>query len=57
MCSIDESAVRGSLAFAKSTGRRIEDTEIHLWTFAKDGSVAAFRHFLDTLQQAEALRG
>jgi ketosteroid isomerase-like protein len=41
----------------KSTGKRVEDTEIHLWTFGPDGKVVALRHFLDTLQHAEAQTG
>jgi ketosteroid isomerase-like protein len=31
-----------------STGRRIEDDEIHLWTFDDAGKVSALRHFVDT---------
>lgn len=41
----------------KSTGTRVEDSEIHLWTFGTDGKIVALRHFLDTLQHAEANRG
>jgi ketosteroid isomerase-like protein len=32
----------------KSTGKRIEDEEVHLWTFNDAGQVVSFRHFLDT---------
>jgi uncharacterized protein len=39
---------------AKASGKRIEDTEIHLWTFGEDGRITALRHFVDTLQHAEA---
>jgi len=41
----------------KATGTRIEDTEIHLWTFGPDGKIVALRHFLDTLQHAAAQSG
>jgi ketosteroid isomerase-like protein len=35
-------------ATVRATGRRIEDEEIHLWTFGDSGKVIAHRHFLDT---------
>lgn len=31
-----------------ATGRRIEDDEVHLWTFDDAGKVIDHRHFLDT---------
>ena len=42
---------------ARSSGRRIEDSEIHLWTFGPDGKVTELRHYADTLQHAEAHSG
>ncbi|WP_194777894.1 nuclear transport factor 2 family protein [Pararhodonellum marinum] len=38
----------------KSTGKRIQDEEVHLWEFGNDGKVKAFRHFLDTAKSIEA---
>ena len=38
----------------KATGRRIQDTEIHLMTFDDDGKVVELRHFLDTAKALEA---
>jgi uncharacterized protein len=34
----------------RATGRRVVDTEVHLFTFGPDGRVVAFRDFLDTGQ-------
>lgn len=31
----------------KATGKRVADTEIHLWSFDDDGKVAAFDHVVD----------
>lgn len=41
-------------ATVKSTGKRIAETEIHLWTFSDDGKVSRFRHHLDTAMHIEA---
>ena len=38
----------------KSTGKRLQDHEIHLWEFAPDGKVASHRNFLDTAKAIEA---
>lgn len=38
----------------RATGKRIRDLEMHLWTFALDGQISGFRHFVDTLQWAQA---
>jgi ketosteroid isomerase-like protein len=38
----------------RATGRIIRDLEAHLWTFAADGKVSRFRHFVDTQQFALA---
>ena len=38
----------------RSTGKRVEDEEIHLWTFGSDGKIAEHRHFLDTAKAIEA---
>jgi len=38
----------------RATGKRIRDLEMHLWTFAPDGQIAGFRHFVETLQWALA---
>ena len=40
----------------RASGKRIRDLEMHLWTFAPDGQIAGFRHFVDTLQWAQATR-
>jgi len=37
----------------RATGQRIHDEEIHLFEFADDGKVRAFRHFLDTAKAIE----
>jgi uncharacterized protein len=40
------------------TGRSVrEEAEGHLWTFGADGKVVAFRHYVDTLQHAQAWSG
>lgn len=38
----------------RSTGKRLEDEEIHLWTFDSDGKIVEHRHFLDTAKAIEA---
>jgi ketosteroid isomerase-like protein len=38
----------------KSTGKRLQDQEIHLWEFAPDGKAVSHRHFLDTAKAIEA---
>jgi uncharacterized protein len=40
----------------KATGKRLQDLEIHLWTFGADGKVTQFRHVFDTAKHAEAWR-
>jgi ketosteroid isomerase-like protein len=40
----------------KATGKRIEDLEVHVWTFGDDGKVTALRHVVDTLKHAHAQR-
>lgn len=44
----------GREAVGKASGKRIEDTEMHLRTFGGDGSITAPRRFVDTFQHAEA---
>jgi uncharacterized protein len=39
----------------RETGRRFRDSEIHLWTFAADGKVSEFRHYVDTAKHVEAV--
>jgi ketosteroid isomerase-like protein len=40
------------------TGRSVsEEAEGHLWTFGPDGTVVAYRHFVDTLQHSQAWSG
>jgi ketosteroid isomerase-like protein len=36
------------------TGQRVEDEELHLWTFGDDGKVVRFRHYLDTAKHLRA---
>lgn len=38
----------------QSTGRRLRDEELHLWTFGDDGRVVRFRHYLDTAKHLRA---
>jgi uncharacterized protein len=38
----------------KSTGKRVRDSEIHLWTFDKSGQVVHFRHYVDTAKHMAA---
>ncbi len=38
----------------KATGKRIQDHEIHVWTFDPDGKVTSMRHVADTLKHYEA---
>jgi uncharacterized protein len=40
----------------RTTGKRLQDLEVHVWTFGADGKVAAFRHVFDTAKHAEAQR-
>lgn len=40
----------------KATGKPFVEQEIHLWTFGADGKVASFRHFVDTLEYAAAVK-
>lgn len=40
----------------KATGKRVVDLEGHLFTFAPDGRVGRFRHFIDTHQHITATR-
>lgn len=39
----------------RTTGKRIQDEEIHLFRFDASGKVVELRHYLDTLKHAEAL--
>ncbi|HEX8152215.1 MAG TPA: nuclear transport factor 2 family protein [Thermoanaerobaculia bacterium] len=36
------------------TGKRIQDEEIHLWTFDADGKVIGFRYYIDEARQIAA---
>ncbi len=37
---------------ARATGRRVQDEELHLWTFGPDGRVRRLRHYVDTAKHA-----
>ena len=37
-----------------TTGRRVRDEEVHLWSFGADGKVTRFRHYIDTAKHMEA---
>lgn len=37
-----------------STGVRIRDEEMHLWSFGADGKVVRFRHYVDTAKHMRA---
>lgn len=41
-------------ATVKATGKRIDDFEVHVWTFDDDGTVTAMRHVIDTLKHQQA---
>jgi ketosteroid isomerase-like protein len=47
-------AVEVEADFTLPNGNRIEDQEIHLWTFNEAGKVSRFRHYLDTAKQIRA---
>jgi ketosteroid isomerase-like protein len=38
----------------RSTGKRVQDEEIHLWEFGSDGKAVSHRHFLDTAKAIDA---
>jgi ketosteroid isomerase-like protein len=39
-----------------ATGKRLQDYELHVWTFDDDGKVAELRHVIDTAKHAAANR-
>ena len=41
-------------ATVKATGKRIDDFEVHVWTFDAAGKVTSMRHVIDTLKHYEA---
>ena len=41
-------------ATVKATGKRVDDFEVHVWTFDADGKVTSLRHVIDTLKHYEA---
>jgi uncharacterized protein len=38
------------------TGKRLQDVEVHVWTFGADSKVVDFRHVFDTAKHLEAQR-
>lgn len=40
----------------RATGRRVVDTEVHLFTFGPDGRVIAFPSFVDAGQLVAAMK-
>ena len=40
----------------KTSGRRVSDLEMQLWTFNSEGQVTRFRHFVDTLLLSKAMK-
>jgi ketosteroid isomerase-like protein len=44
-------------ATVKPTGERVQDEEVHLWTFDDDGKVTGMRHFVDTAKHIKAAQG
>jgi ketosteroid isomerase-like protein len=38
----------------KTTGKRFQDLELHLWTFDDDGRVTGLRHVIDTYKHVDA---
>ena len=51
MASGNQVAADVSLDVASPNGVRIQDEEIHLWTFNDAGKVVRFRHYIDTTRQ------
>jgi uncharacterized protein len=43
-------------ATIRSSGRILDDQEMHLWTFNDAGKVTRFRHYLDTAKHIEAAK-
>ncbi|MBI2840896.1 MAG: nuclear transport factor 2 family protein [Acidobacteria bacterium] len=41
-------------AVVRTSGARVGDEELHLWTFGEDGKVSHFRHYTDTAKHIEA---
>ena len=41
----------------KATGERVQDEEIHLWTFDDAGKISGMRHYLDTAKHIKAAKG
>ena len=41
----------------KSTGERVKDEEIHLWTFDDSGKISGMRHYTDTAKHIKAAKG
>ena len=39
------------------TGERLQDEEIHLWTFDDAGKVVGLRHYVDTAKHIKAAKG
>ena len=37
-----------------TTGARVRDEELHLWTFSADGKIARVRHYVDTAKHQHA---
>jgi ketosteroid isomerase-like protein len=42
---------------AELGGGRYRDEELHLWTFNRDGTIAALRHYVDTAKHIAAAEG
>ncbi|MEA2422436.1 MAG: uncharacterized protein QOF55_1535 [Thermoleophilaceae bacterium] len=42
-------------ATVSATGRRIQDDEVHMWTFGPGGEVTEFRHHVDTAKHVAAV--
>ena len=44
-------------ATVKTTGERLQDEEIHLWTFDDEGRISGLRHYVDTAKHIKAVKG
>jgi len=46
-----------TIAYTTSTGSRLSDEELHLWTFNEEQQVVRLRHYVDTAKHLAAFAG
>ena len=54
MSSTDQVAVHVFIDYTTPAGVRLQDDEIHRWTFAADGRAATLKHYVDTARHLAA---